>query len=114
MNTNYNPRVFLCLSIIAVASSFCQADEAAPRRLSIDPPHISTNKPVKYDYDIIYVRGTRRKDGKEARWAEFSRPTMMELGADLMLLHPDGSEELLVSGTVPNQDQRDANSGNRC
>src|SRR6185503_8499108 len=40
----------------------------------------------------------RRDDDKEASWAEFSDPTRMELGADLMLLHPDGSEELLVSG----------------
>lgn len=72
--------------------------EKATGTLSIKPQHITADSAVKYDYDIVYVRGTRRKDGKEARWAEFSKPTMMELGADLMLLHPDGSEEVLVDG----------------
>jgi hypothetical protein len=93
-------RSLLILSTILSASlQIGRADEQAPRRLSIDPPHISTDKSVEYDYDIVYVRGKRRADGKEARWSEFSRPTMMEPGADLMLLHPDGCEELLVSGS---------------
>ncbi|MGE3803734.1 MAG: hypothetical protein AB7K24_03560, partial [Gemmataceae bacterium] len=73
-------------------------DKDEPRLFNITPKHISTDKSVKYDYDIVYVRGLRRQDGKEARWSEFSRPTMMEPGADLMLLHPDGSEEVLVEG----------------
>ena len=97
MYARQNPAVLLCLSMIFTAP-ICQADEASPRRLSVSPPHISSDKSVKYDYDIVYVRGTLRKDGKEARWSEFSRPTMMELGADLMLLHPDGSEDVLVNG----------------
>ena len=49
-------------------------DKQPPIVLNINPPHISTDKSVKYDYDIVYVRGPRRTDGKEARWAEFSRP----------------------------------------
>ena len=91
-------------SIVIVLTVLCAfranglAAEPSPGRLNINPPHISTDKSVKYDYDIVYVRGKRRADGKEARWAEFSKPTMMEPGADLMLLHPDGREELLVSG----------------
>lgn len=72
--------------------------EGPPRVLGIDPKPISSDKSVTYDYDIVYVRGTRRTDGREARWAEFSKPTMMEPGADLMLLRPDGSEEVLVNG----------------
>jgi hypothetical protein len=31
-------------------------------------------------------------------YTDFSQPVTMEPGADLMLLHPDGSEELLVEG----------------
>jgi len=87
------------LMVLAAAAqvSFAQ-DARSAIRLSIDPPHIATDKRVAYDYDIVYVRGPRRADGKEARWAEFSRPYMMEPGADLMLLHPDGGEEVLVSG----------------
>jgi hypothetical protein len=91
------------VALLVLVASFARAQEKdkEPIRLSIDPPHISSDKSIQYDYDIIYVRGLRRSDGKEARWAEFSRPTMMEPGADLMLLHPDGAEEVLVSGAEP-------------
>jgi hypothetical protein len=68
------------------------------RELNICTPHISTDRAVKYDYDIVYVRAPRHGDEQRGKWAEFSDPTRMEPGADLMLLHPDGSEEVLVSG----------------
>jgi hypothetical protein len=64
--------------------------------LGIDPPHIRTDKSVKYDFDIVYVRAPRGANGK-GRWAEVGDPRTMEPGADLMLLHPDGSEEVLVA-----------------
>ena len=35
-------------------------------------------------------------DGR-SKWAEVGDPRSMEPGADLVLLHPDGSEELLVA-----------------
>ncbi len=61
--------------------------------------HISTDNSIKYDYDIVYVRAQRAGDEKHKRYyADFSQPITMEPGADLMLLHPDGSEELLVAG----------------
>ena len=64
--------------------------------LSIEPPPIATDKSVKYDYDIVYVQAPRGDKGK-ARWAEVGDPRTMEPGADLMLLHPDGKEEVLVA-----------------
>jgi Hydrazine synthase alpha subunit middle domain len=73
-------------------------DGPALRPVSPEPPHVSTDKSVNYDYDIVYVRAPRHGDERPTGWAEFSDPTRMEQGADLMLLHPDGSEELLVSG----------------
>jgi hypothetical protein len=75
-----------------------QEKEKPVVRLSIEPKAIGSDSSIKYDYDIVYVRAPRRADKKEAAWAEFSRPIAMEPGADLMLLHPDGSEEMLVSG----------------
>src|SRR6266446_1845856 len=63
--------------------------------LSISPPHVTTDKEVKYDYDIVYVRAPRKGDGR-SKWAEVGDPRSMEPGADLMLLHPDGKEEVLV------------------
>jgi len=89
----------LLCGVLSLATSAIRGQDARSGiRLSIDPPHITTDKRVTYDYDIVYVRGLRRTDGKEARWAEFSKPHMMEAGADLMLLHPNGSEEVLVAG----------------
>ncbi len=88
----------LVASLLATGSAVAQATKAPARKLNVNPPHISTDKSVKYDYDIVYVRAPRYGDEKRPGWAEFSDPTRMEKGADLMLLHPDGSEELLVSG----------------
>ncbi|MBI3824033.1 MAG: hypothetical protein HY289_15300 [Planctomycetes bacterium] len=87
-----------CLAVLAATPAFTQTKKAPPKKLNVNPPHISTDKTVKYDYDIVYVRAPRHGDDKRGKWAEFSDPTRMEPGADLMLLHPDGSEELLVSG----------------
>src|SRR5262249_42746458 len=64
--------------------------------LSMEPPPIASDRPVKYDYDIVYVRAPRGANGK-GRWAEVGDPRTMEPGASLMLLHPDGKEEVLAA-----------------
>jgi hypothetical protein len=64
--------------------------------LSIDPPHISKELSVSYDYDIVYVRAPRRHADGRSHWAEVGDPRTMEPGADLVVLHPDGSEDVLV------------------
>lgn len=89
--------VWPMLLLVALPVS-SQSKKEAPKPLNVKPAPIASDKTVKYDYDIVYVRGPRHGDDKRAGWAEFSDPTRMEPGADLMLLHPDGSEELLVSG----------------
>src|SRR5204863_10151892 len=68
--------------------------------LNMEPPPIASDKTVKYDYDIVYVRAPRRKGDGRSRWAEVGDPRTMEPGADLMLLHPDGKEEVLVPVTA--------------
>src|SRR5262249_32921597 len=65
--------------------------------LSMDPPPIAKDKAVKYDYDIVYVRAPRKEADGKAKWAEVGDPRTMEPGSDLMLLHPDGTEEVLVA-----------------
>ncbi len=52
------------------------------------------------DYDIVYVRQPRFGDTTNTTWPEVSHPASIDPGADLMLLHPDGSEEILVAGGV--------------
>lgn len=67
--------------------------------INVNVPHISTDKSVQYDYDIVYVRARRAGDKIHKRFfTDFSTPVTLEPGADLMLLHPDGKEELLVEG----------------
>jgi len=52
------------------------------------------------EYDIVYVRQPRFGDTTNTTWPEVSHPASIDPGADLMLLHPDGSEEVLVAGGV--------------
>src|SRR5262249_58054999 len=87
------------LALLVANPAAPQARNAnAAKSLSVAPPHISSDQFVRYDYDIVYVRAPRFGDERQTNWAEFSDPTRMERGADLMLLHPDGREEVLVSG----------------
>lgn len=51
-------------------------------------------------YDIVYVRQPRYGDDTNTTWPEVFHPARLDPGADLMLLHPDGSEEVLVAGGV--------------
>lgn len=93
---------FLQAIIIAVSlSSVLQADDEPLFNdpIGVEVPAISTDPSVAYDYDIVYVRALRAGDEVHKRYyTDFSQPVTMEPGADLMLLHPDGSEELLVAG----------------
>jgi hypothetical protein len=95
----------LGLAVLVGAMSAGELEYKAPQRpLRVDPPHISTDKSVKYDYDIVYVRAPRvvkGADGKERQahvWPNASEPENLHAPTDLMLLHPDGSEEVLVAG----------------
>src|SRR5262249_53019099 len=38
--------------------------------INVNPPHISTDKAVKYDYDIVYVRTPRKGDRARSLWTE--------------------------------------------
>ena len=64
------------------------------KRYGMTPPHFSKDPSVKIDYDIVYVRAPHNT----FIFPDVGAPTLVEPGADLMLLHPDGKEELLVEG----------------
>ncbi|MGH7173964.1 MAG: TolB family protein, partial [Gemmataceae bacterium] len=101
-------RSLLCVLVLAVAATGLVlaakpgADASKPR--NVHPPHISTDKSVHYDYDIVYVRVPRDPSGKYLNdrtqagvWsADVTFFDRMPAGGDLMLLHPDGREEVLV------------------
>jgi hypothetical protein len=88
--------LFLLVSAFLFLPAFGQIKHPPGKPWNVDPPRVSTDKSVKYDWDIVYVRAPRRS--KNDRWAEVVVPHVMPPGGDLMLLHPDGSEELLVKG----------------
>jgi len=93
-------RVLLTLAITLLA--WPSMVQAQPKKFNIEPPAITADKAIKYDYDIVYVRSPRwvEANGKKypARWAEFAHLFNVTPGSDLMLLRPDGAEELLVPG----------------
>src|SRR5215212_6559695 len=76
--------------------------EGRPSRkgpFNVAVPTVSTHPAIKYDYDIVYVRTPRKGNAPHSsRWADASLPMNVDAGGDLMLLHPDGSEERLVAG----------------
>jgi hypothetical protein len=83
----------------AAAKKVRPEDEVFLEPLDVKIPSIATDKSVKYDYDIVYVRARRAGDKVHKRfYTDFSQPVTLEPGADLMLLHPNGKEELLVKG----------------
>src|SRR4051812_30030968 len=76
--------------------------EARPNKkgpFNVAVPKISADSTIKYDYDIVYVRTPRKGNAPHSsRWPDASLPLNVDAGADLMLLHPDGREEVLVEG----------------
>ena len=52
------------------------------------------------DYDNVYLRALRPPDQALSDWPEVINPTKMMPGTDLMLLHPDSSEEVLFAAGI--------------
>ncbi len=99
----------LVLAILVVGGLYLyvrRAEEAPAGRPAVAAPQL-TPAPApppptarEIDYDVVYVRQPRYGDETLTIWPEVSHPGRLEPGADLMLLHPDGSEEVLVEGGV--------------
>src|SRR5262249_2126684 len=98
-------RMYLASMLVLLTCQFLAGQERPPKgALRVYPPHISTDKTVNDCYDIAYGRAPRvckGTDGKERPaqvWPNAAEPENLRASTDLMLLHPDGSEEILVSG----------------
>lgn len=91
--------LIISVSLLAILSMTAQEKKLYKEVINVKVPNITADKDIKYDYDIVYVRAPRAGDKVHKRfYTDFSQPVTMEPGADLMLLHPNGSEELLVKG----------------
>lgn len=94
----------LIVALILLSNHFvatAQDDEASkryPDQIDLTIPHISTDSSVKFDFPLVYVRVPRKGNDVSSKWTEIAHPVLMDPGGDLMLLQPDGSEEVLVEG----------------
>src|SRR6186997_2665497 len=65
--------------------------------LALLPSGLSATNAVPYD--IVYVRQPRFGNNTNTTWPEIFHPASIDPGADLILLHPNGSQEVLVDTT---------------
>lgn len=94
-------RLLPALLLVSLSAGLARAAEPEPlfeKDINVNVPHVSTDKSVKLDYDIVYVRAQRAGDTVHKRfYTDIATPVTLQPDADLMLLHPDGSEEVLVA-----------------
>jgi hypothetical protein len=86
-------------AVLAASGTLIAQEEKTGRflnTLNLNVPPIATDAAVTYDFPIVYVRAPRKLADGRSKWAEVGDPRTMEPGADLMLLQPDGKEEVLV------------------
>ncbi len=92
------PAVLAPVLLLLTVSTPSPAEERFAQRLDMKVPHIREDASIKFDYPIVYVRAPRFGDTKNSRWAEVGDPTRLDPGADLVVVYPDGKEEVLVVG----------------
>src|SRR5262245_23137137 len=102
------PATVVLLALGLFASSAAAEDGPLKRPLRVDTAHVSTDKTIAYDYDIVYVRAPRTAPGKGGKeqpgkggkeqpgkggkeqialvWPDASQPFQMMASTDLMLL----------------------------
>jgi len=78
--------------VLTAALGVSAADE-------LTPAPIASDATVRYDYDVVYVRAPR---AKKVLWANTEPPTINPPAAELMLLRPDSTQEVLV-GVEPHE-----------
>jgi hypothetical protein len=97
MNHHLACRTFVGWLLIAtVALAQQESEKRYVGAINITPPPIASDPSVKYDFPIVYVRAPRRTPDGKSKWAEVGDPRSMEPGADLVILQPDGKEDVLV------------------
>lgn len=89
----------LLAAVVAFSPLFAEEAEVLyPEAIDLTVPLLAGDKSVRYDYPIVYVRVPRKGDEVLSKWPEIAHPVELDAGGDLMLLQPDGSEEVLVAG----------------
>src|SRR4051812_2982149 len=96
-------RLLSSMAISLLAALAIAADRPfPPAKLDVQPKPLASDPSVRIDYPIVYVRAPRfiNRDGKQrpSAWPEIAHPTNINPGYDLMILYPDGRDEVLVAG----------------
>ena len=96
-------RCLAVVSSVSLTAVLLAGGVPPPVKLDPVPKLLKSDPAVKIDYEIVYVRAPRvlkNNGGKDisTAWPEFGHPTRIDPGYDLMLLKPDGTEEVLVPG----------------
>ena len=66
------------LVLLPRASSRAEEEQLFAKDLAVNPPPLASDKTVKYDYDIVYVRAPRKGDRGRTIWTEIAHPAMMD------------------------------------
>src|SRR6185312_13427329 len=78
---------WVVFALVAIASLPVVAQQKKPERflepIDVKVPPIATDKAVKYDYDIVYVRTPRKGDKARSAWTEIAHPAIMDAQGDL-------------------------------
>lgn len=90
--------MFLLLGFVIIGRHASGATPLTPQVAPLAPARPNLPQIGTLTYDLVYVRQPRKGDNEQIVWPEVFHPGRLEPGADLMLLHPDGSEEILVAG----------------
>ncbi|CAN5495156.1 hypothetical protein BH23VER1_BH23VER1_04530 [soil metagenome] len=91
--------ILAAASLLLAATAAAENEPLFPEDINVEIRPVASDPSVSIDYPIAYIRAPRAGDEIHKRfYADFSAPVTMEPGADLMLLHPDGREDLLAQG----------------
>src|SRR5688500_8294838 len=88
-------RTILGLTLLAVGLGLA----GVGGRAMAAPVSAGLAAPAAVTYDIVYVRQPRSGNNTHMTWPEVFHPGTFQPGSDLMLLHPNGTEEVLVDTT---------------
>jgi hypothetical protein len=87
---------------VVIRADLATADAAGPALkqkrkgpFNIVPTPIAQEKGVNWNYPIVYVRVPRDPENLP-QFANTHPPTVMPVGSELIVLHPDGHEDVLV------------------
>ncbi|MEW5987479.1 MAG: hypothetical protein AB1791_12670 [Chloroflexota bacterium] len=87
--------LFILIVVIFLVAACAPAAPGRHLPITHYPLPATICTPNVVNYDVVYVRAPRYGDETNTIWPDTVRPLVPDPGADLRLLHPDCTEELL-------------------